>query len=178
LADLCAGEPLALRLAAGRLGTRPHWPVSGLVARLSDGRRRLTELSYGGLDLVSMVNGMWQRLSPPARRLLCRASLLGDRGFQGWMCAPLLDIAEQDADDALTELLDAGLLDIERRDGQVVFQLRGLLRAFASGPLAAEETSFGDDLRTAEPAQPDPCHDNAPPAVIEAAGYALSPPGG
>ncbi|HEX4704674.1 MAG TPA: BTAD domain-containing putative transcriptional regulator [Pseudonocardiaceae bacterium] len=142
LADLCAGEPLALRLAAGRLRTRPHWPVRDLVARLSDGRRGLAELSYGGLDLVAMINEIWRRLRPPARRLLCRVSLLGDGGFQGWMCAPLLDVAEQDADDALTELLDAGLLDIERRDGQVVFQLRGLLRAFARGRLAAEQTSL------------------------------------
>lgn len=153
LADLCAGEPLALRLAAGWLGTRPHWPVRGLVARLSDGRRRLAELSYGGLDLVAMIDEIWRGLSPSARRLLCRVSPLGDRGFQGRMCAPLLDIAEREADDALTELLDAGLLDVERRGGQVVFQLRGLLRAFARERLAAEETSF-DDLDTEPPTVP------------------------
>lgn len=157
LADLCEGEPLALRLAAGRLRTRPHWPVRDLVARLSDGRR-LTELSYGGLDLVAMINEIWRRLSPLARRLLCRVSLLDDLGFQGWMCAPLLDIAEQDAEDALTELLDAGLLDIERRNGQVVFQLRGLLREFARGRLAAEETSFGDVDLAVE--RPNPGHAN------------------
>jgi DNA-binding SARP family transcriptional activator len=157
LADLCAGEPLALRLAAGRLRTRPHWPVRGLVARLSDGRRLLTELSCGGLDLVAMINEIWQRLSPLARRLLCRVSLLGDRGFQGWTWAPLWDIAEQDTEEALTELLDAGLLDTERRNGQVVFQLPGLLWAFARR-LAGEETSFGDVELTAE--RPSPVHAN------------------
>lgn len=140
LAHLCAGEPLALRLAAGRLRTRPHWPVRHLVARLSEGRRQLAELSYGGLDLEVMINEIWQRLSPPAQRLLRRVSELGDRGFHSWMCALLLDDAEQDADDALTELLDAGLLDVERRNGQVVFRLRGLLRAFARG--LAEPTSL------------------------------------
>lgn len=138
LADLCEGEPLALRLAAGRLRTRPHWPARELVDRLSDGHRRLAELSYGGLDLAAMANEIWRRLSPLARRLLGRISLLDDRGFLGWMCASLLEVAEEEADDALTELLDAGLLDVERRDGQVVFQLRGLLRAFASGRQAAE----------------------------------------
>lgn len=157
LADLCAGEPLALRLAADRLKSQPHWPVRDLVVRLSDDRRRLTELSYGGLDLVAMINEIWQRLSPLARRLLYRVSLLGDLRLQGWMCAPLLDVAEQDAEDALTALLDAGLLDIERQDGQVVFQLRGLLRAFAR-QLAVEETSFGDTGLAAE--RPDPSHDN------------------
>ena len=139
LADLCAGEPLALRLAACRLVARPHWPVQDLVSRLSDGRRRLTELSNGGVDLVAMVNGVWQPLSPPARRLLCRVSVLGDEGFPSRTCASLLDIAGQDADDALSELLDAGLLDVERRDGQVVFHLRGLLRGFARQRLAAGE---------------------------------------
>lgn len=153
LADLCAGEPLALRLAAGRLRTRPHWPVRELVARLSDGRW-LTELSHGGLDLVAMINELWRRLSPLAQRLLSRVSLLGDLGFQGWMCAPLLEVAEPDAEDALTELLDAGLLDIERRNGQVVFQLRGLLRAFAKARPGAEETSFGDLDLAAEPTEP------------------------
>jgi len=157
LADLCAGEPLALRLAAGRLEARPHWPVSGLVARLSDGRRRLTELSYGGLDLVTLIDGMWQRLSPRAQRLLTRVSVLGDGGFEARLCAQLLDIAEQDADDALTELLDAGLLDFERRDGQVVFHLRGLLRAFASGRMAAGE-AFLDDFLASQRAQPDRVH--------------------
>lgn len=162
LADLCAGEPLALRLAAGRLGSRPHWPVRGLVARLSDDRQRLTELSCGGLDLVAMINEIWQRLSQPARHLLCRVSLLGERGFHGWMCAPLLNIAKQEADDALTELLDAGLLDVERRDGQVVFQLRGLLRAFARARLAADETSFGDVGLAAE--RPNPTKTTPTPA--------------
>ncbi|MEV4847336.1 BTAD domain-containing putative transcriptional regulator [Micromonospora matsumotoense] len=149
LADLCAGEPLALRLAAGRLKSQPHWPVRDLIVRLYDDHRRLTELSYGGLDLVAMVNEIWQGLTPLARGLLRRVSRLDDLRFQDWMCAPLLGVAEQDAQDALTELLDAGLLDVERQDGHIVFQLRGLLRAFARRS-AAEESSFGDTGRAAE----------------------------
>ncbi|GAB3890736.1 hypothetical protein GCM10029964_062750 [Kibdelosporangium lantanae] len=169
LATLCAGEPLALRLAAGRLRARPHWPVRALVDRLSDSGRRLAELSYGGLDLVAMVHEVWRRLSPPARRLLRQASLLGDRGFQGGMCAPLLGAADHDADDALTELLDAGLLDVERRGGQVVFVLRGLLRAFARGRQAAEDPATDDTTPTAQrpapprldPPTPDPPRPNS-----------------
>ncbi|OWV12014.1 hypothetical protein B5D80_03645 [Micromonospora wenchangensis] len=160
LADLCAGEPLALRLAAERLKSQPHLPVRDLIVRLYDDRRRLTELSYGGLDLVAMVDEIWQGLSPLARRLLRRVSRLDDRGFQGWMCAPLLDVAEQDAQDALTELLGAGLLDIERQDGQVVFQLRGLLQAFVRR-LAAEDSLIGDTGHAAE--QPDESRDTAVP---------------
>lgn len=163
LARLCAGEPLALRLAACRLVARPHWPVRDLVSRLSDGRRRLTELSKGGVDLVAMVNGVWQRLSPPAQRLLCRVSVLGDEGFPSRTCASLLDIAGQDADDALSELLDAGLLDVEWRDGQVVFHLRGLLRGFARQQLAAGEPSVCADLRATGSARPGPPRAGADP---------------
>lgn len=172
LADLCAGEPLALRLAAGRLRARPHWPVRDLVTRLSDSRRRLTELSYGGLDLVAMINEIWRRLSPPAQGLFRRVSVLGDRGFHGGMSAPLPDVAP---DDALTELLDAGLLDVERRGGRVVFRSRGLLRAFAMGRLATEETfgRFG-----VEQPGPTSATTRSAPSVIEVAGHGSSPQGG
>jgi DNA-binding SARP family transcriptional activator len=140
LAELCAGEPLALRLAAARLAARPHWPVSRLVARLSEDRRRLGELSHGGLDLVAAIAPVYGRLSGPAQLLLHRASLLGTASFGAWTCASMLGAAEEDADDALAELVDAGLLDVERSaDGQVRFHLRGLLRTFARWQLATDE---------------------------------------
>lgn len=143
LAGLCAGEPLALRLAAAKLAARPHWPVSRLVARLSDDRLRLGELSHGGLDLAAAIATVHDRLSGRARLLLHRASLL-DSGFAGWRCAPMLGAAEDEADDALAELMDAGLLDVERSaDGQVRFHLRGLLRTFARWRLATAESTVG-----------------------------------
>ncbi|TDV49707.1 AfsR/SARP family transcriptional regulator [Actinophytocola oryzae] len=139
LAELCAGEPLVLRLAAARLAARPHWPVGRLVGRLSEKGRGLTELSHGGLDLTVTVRRTYDRLGGQAQRLLRRVSLVGTAGFAGWVCAPLLAVAEDDADDALAELVNAGLLDVERdAAGQVRFHLRGVLRAFARELLAAE----------------------------------------
>jgi DNA-binding SARP family transcriptional activator len=140
LAELCADEPLALRLAAARLAARPHWPVSRLVERMRNDHRRLEELSHGNLDLVTIIRQTYDRLNEQAQLLLCRASLLGTAGFASWVCAPMLDLSEDAADDALTELVNAGLLDVAREtDGQIRFHLRGLLRTFARTQLAAKE---------------------------------------
>ena len=139
LAELCAGEPLAMRLAAARLAARPHWSVGRLVGRMSEEGRRLTELSHGGVDLTRTIRQVYERLGVQAQRLLRRVSLLSTAGFAGWVCAPMLAVAEDDADDALAELVDAGLLDVERdADGQVRFHLRGMLRTFARERLAED----------------------------------------
>jgi DNA-binding SARP family transcriptional activator len=140
LAELCADEPLALRLAAARLAARPHWPVGRLVERMRNDHRRLEELSHGGLDLVTTIRQTYDRLGEQAQLLLRRASLLGTAGFAGWVCAPMLDTTEDAADDALAELVNAGLLDVAREsDGQIRFHLGGLLRTFARTQLADED---------------------------------------
>jgi hypothetical protein len=142
LAELCADEPLALRLAAARLAGRPHWPVSRLVERMRNDHRHLEELSHGGLDLITTIRQTYDRLGEQAQLLLRRASLLGSAGFTGGVCAPMLDTTEDAADDALAELVNAGLLDVAREtNGQVRFHLRGLLRTFARTQFAAEDLS-------------------------------------
>jgi DNA-binding SARP family transcriptional activator len=142
LAELCADEPLALRLAAARLAGRPHWPVSRLVERMRNDHRHLEELSHGGLDLITTIRQTYDRLGEQAQLLLRRASLLGSVGFTGGVCAPMLDTTEDAADDALAELVNAGLLDVAREtNGQVRFHLRGLLRTFARTQFAAEDLS-------------------------------------
>ncbi|MFL6126421.1 BTAD domain-containing putative transcriptional regulator, partial [Actinophytocola sp.] len=76
LAELCADEPLALRLAAARLADRPHWPVSRLVERMRDDHRRLDELSHGGLDLVTTIRLVYDRLNEQANLVLMRVLLV------------------------------------------------------------------------------------------------------
>jgi hypothetical protein len=43
--------PLAPRIVAGRLATRPTWRLADLRERLAEERRRLTELRLGDLDV-------------------------------------------------------------------------------------------------------------------------------
>src|SRR5699024_2680144 len=44
---LCGYLPLAIRIAAARLRSRPAWTVDDLAVRLRDEHRRLAELSTG-----------------------------------------------------------------------------------------------------------------------------------
>ncbi|MCC8250843.1 hypothetical protein LNK82_41980 [Saccharothrix sp. NEAU-S10] len=130
LAEECRGDPLALRLAGARLAARPHWPVATQTARLTagDGWRELAR------DVEDSLTAPHTRLSPVARRLLRRVGLLGPGPveFPGALCAPLLETHPDEADDALAELVDAGLLELERApDGGLTCHVGGLVVAFA-----------------------------------------------
>ena len=51
VAELCAGLPLALRIAGSRVAARPHWWVKDLAERLAGAAARLDELTVGDLSV-------------------------------------------------------------------------------------------------------------------------------
>ncbi|WP_182604514.1 AfsR/SARP family transcriptional regulator [Streptomyces alkaliphilus] len=104
LTELCDGLPLALRIAAGRLRARPQWSLGDLTIRLRDGRRRLSELAHGELDLRDTLDDARRRLGEPARLLLTRLAALPGCEFAAWTAAPLLDTDTTTARRALAEL--------------------------------------------------------------------------
>jgi tetratricopeptide (TPR) repeat protein len=55
IVDFCECLPLAIRIAAGRLSSRPDLTVHELADRLADDRRRLDELELEGLALRSCI---------------------------------------------------------------------------------------------------------------------------
>ena len=134
----CAGLPLAIRICAARLTTRPQWRIATMAARLRDERSRLDELQLGDLEVragfqvsydsldcgraarVFRLIGLWQgqRISLPAA-----AALTGESAA---------DVAA-----ALETLVDANLLESPEPDG---YQLHDLLRLFAAERAQAEET--------------------------------------
>jgi DNA-binding SARP family transcriptional activator/tetratricopeptide (TPR) repeat protein len=137
----CAGLPLAVRICAARLATRPQWPIATMAARLRDERRRLDELQAGDLEVrasfqvsygslrtgrhrsdparVFRLLGLWQghRISLPAA-----AALAGER--------------EEDLSGTLEALVDANLLESPEPD---CYQFHDLLRLFAAERAQAEE---------------------------------------
>jgi tetratricopeptide (TPR) repeat protein/transcriptional regulator with XRE-family HTH domain len=116
--DACAGLPLALRICAARLETRPSWSVRTLAERISDEHRRLDELAVGDLATRSSFDMSYAQLSDeaedgaisPARafRLLGAASLV-DIGLLP--AAALFGVDVDRAEYALETLVDAHLLE-------------------------------------------------------------------
>lgn len=75
--ERCAGSPLAVRIAAGRLATRPAWPIAHFAGRLRDGDR-LGELRAGGLAVRTMLDATYLSLQPvQAQRYRVLAAMPG-----------------------------------------------------------------------------------------------------
>ncbi|GAA0428017.1 SARP family transcriptional regulator [Acrocarpospora corrugata] len=141
-ARLCGYLPLAITLAGHQFRGRQSWRVSDLVARLSDGRRRLTEmrgenraitvafqLSYDALDSRHRHAFRFLALHPGTDITVdCAAALLAEDG------------------PAAEHLLD-GLLDhhlIEHRDGR--YRFHSLLGEYARSLTGTDDV---DEVRAA-----------------------------
>ncbi|HWG25129.1 tetratricopeptide repeat protein [Actinospica sp.] len=116
--DACAGLPLALRICAARLETRPSWSVQTLAERISNEHRRLDELSVGDLATRSSFDMSYALLSEEAEPAAISAArafrLLGlttfpDIGLQA--AAALFGADLERAEFALETLVDVHLLE-------------------------------------------------------------------
>ncbi|GLZ29136.1 SARP family transcriptional regulator [Lentzea sp. NBRC 105346] len=127
---LCGNLPLALRIAATRLATRPHLTLAFLAKRLVDERRRLDELAISGLQVRASVTLSYRGLTAPARTAFRRLGLLGPHSVAAWAPAALLDT--DDVDPVLEELVEASLLDPAGLDaaGEARYRMHDLLRVF------------------------------------------------
>jgi DNA-binding SARP family transcriptional activator/tetratricopeptide (TPR) repeat protein len=138
----CAGLPLAIRICAARLATRPHWPIATMAARLRDERRRLNELQAGDLEVRASFQVSYDSLDAGQHRVdPARAfRLLGL--WQGQWISPaaaaaLTGESEEDVTDALETLVDANLVESPEPDW---YHLHDLLHLFATERAQAEET--------------------------------------
>jgi DNA-binding SARP family transcriptional activator/tetratricopeptide (TPR) repeat protein len=141
LVDLCGRLPLALRIAAARLASRPKWRLARLVGRLHNRARRLDELSYHGLALRSSIEVSYRALPAPAKRLFRLCALTTTPDFPDWTAAALLGAEPRQANDVLETLVEAQLVDVWSYPGQQPrVWLHDLIRAYAAERLAATET--------------------------------------
>ena len=128
----CAGLPLAIRVAAARLASRPNWSVAHLGEKLADERTRLTELTAGDIAVRASFAVSYDALPPgghgPARvfRLLGlpRMVMLSLPAIAALADQPTSDIAV-----ALEALTDAHMLESPAANR---FQLHDLLRSYAA----------------------------------------------
>lgn len=114
LVQLCDGLPLALRIAAARLASRPTWPVSLLADRLADPRRRLEVLTFEDLSVRDALAATYDALAvddPAAAWVLRRLGTLPARIVDAAVVAGQLNAPRRDVADAIERLVDVRLLE-------------------------------------------------------------------
>lgn len=138
LAQACGGLPLALRIVGSRLATRPQWPLSTMVRKLSRAGSRLEELEAGSLSVRASIDSSYATMPDRDRLAFRRLALLGPNDFAGWVIAALL--GEPVADDVLDNLVGRSLvtpIGVDRT-GEPRYRLHDLLRDFAAEQLAED----------------------------------------
>lgn len=134
---LCGYLPLAVRIAASRLASRPHWRIGSLAARLSDERRRLGELAVGDLAVRTAFELGYHQLSPAQADVFRRLSLLDSSEVSAAAAAALLGLDEADTEEVLESLVDAAMLE-SASPGR--YRYHDLLRLYARERFEAEST--------------------------------------
>ncbi|MFC0063734.1 BTAD domain-containing putative transcriptional regulator [Umezawaea endophytica] len=145
VARSCGYLPLALRIAAARLRSRPDWTLASLADRLDDERHRLDELRFDDLAVRSSVRLSFEelvrdgsergRVAAHAFRLL---GLLALPTVRLPVAAALLGLDRIEAERAIDPLVDAGLVDVEA-PGE--YRMHDLLRLFAIEQAERDETA-------------------------------------
>ncbi|WP_280431715.1 NB-ARC domain-containing protein [Nocardia brasiliensis] len=134
VARLCGYLPLAIRIAAAQLRSRPHWTMAHLAGRLSDERRRLSVLAVDDLAVRTSFDSSYLALAPELATAFAALGALRGPDFPAWTLAALLDIPLYEAEDLLDALVDAQLVAFARRDitGGHRFRCHDLLRVYAA----------------------------------------------
>ncbi|MBQ1083385.1 tetratricopeptide repeat protein [Nocardiopsis sp. B62] len=146
----CGGMPLALRVIAGRMLSRPRWTFEHVARRLSDQNRMLRELQVDGRSVEAAIGLSYWSLGPDQRRAFLFLGLAVGRTLDLQGAAALLGSELEDADDLLQELVSVCLIEEPRGD---VYRFHDLLAEFArqraEQELSASEASDAR-LRQAE----------------------------
>jgi DNA-binding SARP family transcriptional activator/DNA-binding XRE family transcriptional regulator len=144
LAGLCAHLPLALRIAAANLASRPSYRLTDYVAALACGDR-LTGLAVPD-DEQAAVRSAFElscdTLKPELRRLFRLAGLAPGPDFTAPAMAALAAIPVSQAEHLLDRLVARNLVD-EYGPGR--YRLHDLLRLYAAELAAAEESPADQD---------------------------------
>ncbi|UJW30909.1 tetratricopeptide repeat protein [Saccharothrix sp. AJ9571] len=137
--ERCGRLPLAVRIAAAKLRSRPSWRVADLNRRLADEPARIAALDDGERDVAAAFRVSYDDLPAPRRRLLALLTLHPGADLGHWCAAAL---AGGEVEDALEHLLAGNLLS--ELDGR--YRMHDLLRTFVR---TQAETEISDREREA-----------------------------
>ncbi|GAB2997120.1 XRE family transcriptional regulator [Streptomyces pseudoechinosporeus] len=135
IARYCGHLPLALRLAGHWLAAHKTWPVARLADRLAPDTGRLDALVAGDVRVSAAFDLSYRRLSTAAAGMFRRLALVPGPDVAAAGAAQLSGQHLFDAEDTLEELVEAGLLGVERDR----YRMHDLLRIYALNRLDAEE---------------------------------------
>ncbi|MFF2897802.1 ATP-binding protein [Streptomyces sp. NPDC057966] len=139
LVDLCAGLPLAVRIAGARLAARPRHGITTMVRALTEEHDRLEALAIDGdHDVRAALDLSYQGLPAGAAHLYRLLGLHPGREFGG----PVADaVLGSDAADALDVLYDASLLiDAGQAAGAERYRFHDLVRLHALAQADRDES--------------------------------------
>ncbi|HEX4724032.1 MAG TPA: BTAD domain-containing putative transcriptional regulator [Pseudonocardiaceae bacterium] len=105
---LCGHLPLAIRIAAARLRTRPTWPVRVLAERLRNETR--DELAIGDRSVTAALDLSYRRLPEPQQRLFALLGQHPGTSFDSYQAAALGGLPLSEAERLLDELVDMHLV--------------------------------------------------------------------
>lgn len=129
LAELCGHFPLALRIAAARLLTRPELRLADCADWLADDPlARLSLADAPGMSVDRVLNGALARLDPLHADAFVRTGALFAEGFRTEDGAAALGGCAAEAEDVLERLADSGFLE-EGPPGP--YRMHDLLRRYA-----------------------------------------------
>lgn len=109
VAQLTGYLPLAIRIAAARLRTRPAWTVRHLADRLRE-RRRLTELAVDERSVAAAFALSSRHLTAEQQRMFRLLGLVPGSSFDRYAAAALCATSVDRAEQLLEDLLDVHLL--------------------------------------------------------------------
>lgn len=133
--------PLALRIVAARLAARPHWPLAGMVERLSDERHRLDELTHGDMTVRASLSLTHDGLDQRTVRVFSLLGLAEGPTVPAWVAGAVLDDDRPFPSDLAEPLVDAHMLDVVGVDpaGEPVYRFHDLVRDYAREQLGQGE---------------------------------------
>lgn len=117
---LCGQLPLAIRLAAARLNSRPSWTVGLLTDRLREHQHRLAELEAGRRGVDAALDLSYQQLSTDQQRAYRLLGLHPGPDIDVCAAAALVNTTVPATREVLDELLDTHLLQ-ERTPDRYAF---------------------------------------------------------
>jgi DNA-binding SARP family transcriptional activator/DNA polymerase III delta prime subunit len=149
LVELCGRLPLAIRVLAARLVTRPSWSLRSLLGRLRDQQRLLDELTIGELDVRAGFAVSYGALGDADQITFRRFAVAGVPDLPPWAIDALAGVA--DVDRAVDRLLDTHLLEPFAVGGRERYRMHDLLRVFAAeaGRQADGDVSVAGPARSA-----------------------------